>query len=138
MESSEEAALDELENLKGAKLWSGQMKCIVISLIDVPLAGVIITHKLGKTQDRGGAENYSLNPGVFFDFTINVGSGHSDLWDIWTKDINGNVLSRYGKKCDVESSDISRELPMYIILGKKPAGFSIQLPSSSSCMGNHY
>lgn len=131
-------AAEELKTKDASENWGGQMTCTIVSLIGRVLTGIIVTHHFNGYKDVGGGQYKSVSPGAAINFTINIGSGHNDTWDVWTKDINGDELYHYGKQCNVMKDDQDTGLPMYVILGNKAEGYSIQLPGSSSCMGNRY
>lgn len=129
---------DDPKSAEASRNWRGQMTCKVINLTGWQLNRILIEHYLGAITDVGNNDHIWMRDNDSFDFTINVGSGHSDYWHIEAEKSSGEVLFRDDKGCDVEYSDWDSGLPMYIIIGPRSPGFSIQLPKSSSCMGNYY
>lgn len=108
-----------------------------------------VTNQTGGTITNGSAYHQwqgNVNGGSFgtlennasYSFTINVGSGGHDLWTVKFTDANGNCYYRDNKQCDVESSDLDSGGPVNVNLLSGPQGFSIEMPSSSSCNDNYY
>lgn len=96
-------------------------------------AGVI--HDYGDKRDM--SDYPQLDNGSHFVSAITV----NDDTDMWTVDAYSQwegTLFREGKQCGVEYSDVQHGGFVAVIFGPKAAGFSIVLPSSSSCWGNHY
>ena len=79
-----------------------------------------------------------LDDGGGTSFTIKVGGGGADEWYVGFTDGYGNQLYRNGKGCNIEQSDYDSGEGVLIVLGSLNAGWSIELPKSSGCIGNSY
>ncbi len=112
------------------------MKVILNNQTGNTVYGASCWHVLnGKTD---GLYPQDLANGGSAAFQINVGSGGNDDWSVAFIDAGGNGWYRSGKQCNVEESDLNSGQPININLLATSTGFSIELPSSSSCTDNSY
>lgn len=118
--------------------WSGTMKCIVTNQTGGPITGLSASHEWEGVTNSPTEVPPSLADGESISFSINVGSGGSDEWTVRFTDAQGNCWYRNGKQCDVEEDDLNSGLPVNVNLLNSSQGFSIELPSSSSCTDNSY
>lgn len=115
--------------------WDGVMTVNVNNQTNGPIYGAVCFHQWNGNTNSGGPQD--LPDGGSFSFQINVGSGGSDDWSVAFIDGGGNGWYRNGKQCNVEESDYETG-PININLLPSSTGFSVELPSSSSCTDNYY
>lgn len=119
-------------------LW-GQMGCTVTNQTGGTITNVSVLHQWSSYQDSPNPNpTPSLGSNDEIQFQINVGSGGSDDWSVTFTDSSGQCWYRNGKQCDVEDSDYKSGSPVNINLLAGSQGFSIEMPSSSSCTDNSY
>jgi hypothetical protein len=116
--------------------WDGNMTVNVNNQTGGTIYGAICFHQWSGNTSNGGP--LDLPNGGSFSFPINVGSGGSDDWSVAFIDAQGNGWYRNGKQCDVEESDYGSGGSVNINLLGSSTGFSVELPSSSSCTDNYY
>jgi hypothetical protein len=117
--------------------WSGTMWCQVHNGTGVQIDGVKVSHQWAEfTQSK----DFDFIPaGHTVDaFGMNVGSGGSDFWSVRFADNNKNCYYRSNKQCNVEESDYQSRNPVVLDLGPGSQGFSVVLPTTSSCLNNSY
>lgn len=117
--------------------WSSVVWCRVVNVTGYRLTNVYVRHELGRYTNE---QTYpALETGEYFYLKLNAGSGSSDLWkmraDSYTE---GPLTHSYPKQCDIEYSDAESDDPTCFLIGPRNAGFSVQLPASSSCWGVSY
>lgn len=118
--------------------WNGSMTCQVTNQTTDKIFGVFVRHQW--TEDNSSSvpptnPTAVLEPDGKISFTINVGSGGSDLWSLAFINTSGQCYYRENKQCNVEEEDLGN-VPVYINL--EPNNFSIVMPKSSSCNENDY
>lgn len=118
--------------------WSGTMNCIITNQTGGAITGLSASHQWEGNTDAATDVPPTLANGASISFSVNVGSGGSDEWSVRFTDAQGNCWYREGKQCDVEEDDLNSGLPVNINLLNSSQGFSIELPSSSSCTDNSY
>lgn len=115
--------------------WKGTMSCEVTNKTGGPIA-VYVEHVLGNHTDK--LTFRMLNNNAVAEFTINVGSGSNDLWTVRLMASHGGYAYRDGKQCNVEEDDLNSNQPVNLYLYNTKEGFTVALPSSSSCDKNYY
>jgi hypothetical protein len=119
--------------------WGGTMTCSVTNQTGGTITSVSVVHLWNQYHDAPAPNpTPSLDNGDTISFQINVGSGGSDDWSVSFTDASGACWYRNGKQCNVEEEDYTSGSPVNINLLSGAQGFSIELPSSSSCTDNYY
>ncbi|HEX8150110.1 MAG TPA: hypothetical protein VF591_23200 [Pyrinomonadaceae bacterium] len=118
--------------------WYGTMKCVVTNQTGGTIFGLSASHQWKGYTDLATNVPPTMENGQSVTFIINVGSGGSDEWAVRFNDAQGNCWYRQGKQCNVEEDDLNSKAPVHLNLLSSSQGFSIELPSSSSCPHNHY
>jgi len=115
--------------------WSGNMKVIVTNQTGGTITEATAAHSWQSSNTSVGPQ--TLAQGQQMSFGISVGSGGSDTWSIGFL-IGTTKYYRTGKQCNVEESDLDTGNPIYINFLPPSQGWSIEMPSSSSCTDNFY
>jgi hypothetical protein len=113
--------------------WSGTMDCVVTNQSGSPVA-VMVEHNFDDYTDR--LPICQLADREETSFTINVGSGDSDLWYVYLLFPNpARLRYRYGKACDVEQEDLQSGQPVRFNINAQD--FDVATPVSSPCLTNN-
>ncbi|ROO87362.1 delta endotoxin-like protein [Actinocorallia herbida] len=117
--------------------WQGSMQCIVTNKTGGPITNVSVSHAWNATQSTSAPE-LSNGDSILTPFSIETGSGGSDLWTISCVDASGETWGRTDKQCDIEEEDYDSGEAVRITFGPLSEGWSVTLPLSSSCTDNYY
>jgi hypothetical protein len=115
--------------------WNGTMNVIVTNQTGGTITDATAAHSWQASNTSVGPQ--TLGEGQSMSFGINVGSGGSDTWSIGFV-LGSTKYYRTGKQCNVEESDLDSGSPIYINFLPPSQGWSIEMPSSSSCTDNFY
>ena len=86
------------------------------------------------TEDGVVANADALGPGQSVMGSNPIMSSGTDNWNVSFRDHNGNVQSRDGKECGLESDD-NGQVAVIVLY---PSNFTVLTPQSSPCLNNHY
>jgi len=115
--------------------WNGNMNVIVTNQTGGTITDATAAHSWQASNTSVGPQ--TLAQGQSMSFGISVGSGGSDQWSIGFIS-GGTKYYRTGKQCNVEESDLDSGSPIFINFLPPSQGWSVELPSSSSCTDNYY
>lgn len=120
------------------KLWEEDKTCVVVNFSDEELE-VEVGHLLSPNGKRDKGHWSSLKPGDSVSFDITCKSLNLDYWHIWIyRQRSKDSWERDNRVCDVDYDDVDSVAPVYVLLFKIDDGWSIQMPSSTSCLGYRY
>lgn len=117
--------------------WQGNMQCIVMNNTGGPITNVSVAHTWNATQSVSVGE-LAQGDVILTPFSIETGSGGSDLWTISCVDASGENWVRSGKQCDIEEEDFDSGEAVRVTFGPFTDGWSVIMPVSSSCTDNYY
>lgn len=120
--------------------WQGTMKCQLQNALGLEIDSLNFSHNWTNGSGPDSPPNngsITLKAGELLEFDINVGSGGDDDWS-FSFAVGGGSYSRNGKQCDIEYDDYSSGDPVSVIFMPAETGWSINMPSSSSCTDNSY
>jgi hypothetical protein len=119
--------------------WPGTMNCVVTNQTGGTITNLSVLHQWEGYMDQPTPDvTPSLAQNESVSFQVHVGPGGSDDWTLSFVDSKGKNYYRNDKQCDVEEEDVQSGNPIYINLLPPAQGFSIEMPSSSSCNDNSY